>query len=247
MKIKKIIIIILILSFLFINYKSSISIWQYNFDPIEKISSWNNLKEIKLDSKAMVWTRWLNSIRTYFCNDWVDESKLTDSLSIIARPWEEKEICIIQFNVGSEDIYSWWAFPENKLFWSWRWCDDQNSRGNAFAKFMKPFPEESVKIPAKWYVIRKTTIKFPIWVKWMQYWCFAFWEAQKEIKLYWWMFNVLVRRVNYITILVDWQEYSFSEKITKIFTTNKKYIFWVLFFIVLSIIVFEIKKNIYKK
>jgi hypothetical protein len=112
---------------------------------------------------------------------------------------------------------------------------------------MKPFPEESVKIPAKWYVIRKTTIKFPIWVKWMQYWCFAFWEAQKEIKLYWWMFNVLVRRVNYITILVDWQEYSFSEKITKIFTTNKKYIFWVLFFIVLSIIVFEIKKNIYKK
>ncbi len=171
------------------------------------------------------WDTWyeketsLNSIRTYYCNDWLDESKLTDSLSIIARPWEEKEICIIQFNLGSEDIYSWWAFPENKLFSNWRWCDDQNSRGNAFAKFMKPFPEDKVKIPAKWYVIRKTTIKFPIWVKGMQYWCFAFGEATPP-STDWSMFNILVRRVNYVSVLVAWDWEIKSEILVKNISTR---------------------------
>ena len=147
-------------------------------------------------------------------------------LSIVAKPGEEKEICIIHYNKSSKDIYLWWWFPDNAKEPNWGFnCSSNYLRDNPFSKFIKPFEEKFIKVPANWYVIRKTTIKFPVWVNWIQKWCFAYWEDPWDLK-WWQIFLFITRKIHYLNVLVEWDAKIENKiKISKIKTTideNKK-------------------------
>ena len=187
----------------------------------------------------------VNYIDTKFCNDWLEENKLTMALSMIVRPWEEKEICVIHFNRNKEDIYIWWWFPDNRIESNWNTnCSADYEWNNPFSKFIIPFEKNFIKVPWKWYIIRKTTIKFPVWTTWIQKWCFAFWANPWELNK-WEMFLLVVRKINYINISIEWSPYTIIESIKDIIIKNKNIVFSILFIFILISLILEIKK--YKK
>jgi len=236
MKIKKItkLLFIIIIAFLYTN----ISNWA---DVDKNQDSWYIQKLIpfpKLNDE----TNKINYIYTRFCNNWLENNKLTENLSMIVRPWQEKEICMVYFNRDKEDIYLWWAFPDNAIESNWnRNCSTNYWWDNPFSKFIEPFWEKVIKVPAKSYLIKKTTIKFPIWTTWTQKWCFAYWVDWWIIES-WQTFSLVVRRVAYINIYVQWEKYTIIEKIRDTIIENKNIIISLLFIIILVLLILEIRK-----
>lgn len=185
--------------------KIFIILFFFIFINITCLSKWENIniktKKIEVDFNK-IWNK-INSIQTYFCNNWLNQKDLTENLSLVLSPWEEKEICIIQFNLSSWDIYSRWAFPNLITHSWWSFCNDNNSRDNPFSKYIKKFDNDKIKIPAKWYTIRRTTIKFPIWTSWMQYGCFAYGEKKDSEADQ--MINFIIRKTLRLKFFVSWE------------------------------------------
>ncbi|MFZ2151057.1 MAG: hypothetical protein WAZ12_02070 [Candidatus Absconditicoccaceae bacterium] len=145
----------------------------------------------------------LNYIDTRFCNDGLEEDKLTDNLSIVTKPGEEKEICVIHLNRNSEDIYLWGGFPDNAIEPNGNInCSSNYERNNPFSKFIEPFKENFITVPAKGYVIRKTTIKFPVGINGIQKGCFAYGLDSGKLKEGE-NFLFVIRRIAYINVLVQ--------------------------------------------
>jgi len=186
----------------------------------------------------------LNHINTKFCNNWFKDEKLVHNIDIKIRPGEEKEICIIHYNTSSKDIYLWWWFPDNTKEPNWGFnCSSNYSRNNPFSKFIKPFEEKIIKVPANWYVIRKTTIKFPVWVNWIQKWCFAYWEDPWNLT-WWQMFLFVLRKIHYINFSIEWKNYTKIEKTIDTFFKNKNILIYTLLIVVFLLLILEIKKQI---
>jgi len=225
---KKIIYIIIVFS-----YISTFSIWQESFQ-----NTWNIEKIIPIP----LWND-ISHINTRFCNDWFQESKLTNELSLKIRPWEEKEICVIHFNTHDQDIYLRWAFADYTIEPNWNMvCGTDHTRNNTFSKFMKPFQENFIKVPAKWSVLRKTTIKFPIWINWLQKACFARWISPWELTE-WEMILFVIRKINNIQILVEWKHYKTTDKIKDFLLENIIYILLIIISILLILEIIKFKKS----
>jgi len=180
----------------------SFSIWQES-NSMENVM--NSLDPWWVPNDPALQGNKINYIDTKFCNDWFEQSKLKTELSLVIKPWEEKEICVIHFNRHrEEDIYLRWAFAGHIIEPNWNMvCGTDHTRDNVFSKFMKPFEENFIKVPAKWSVVRKTTIKFPIWVNWLQKACFARWISPWKLAE-WENFLFVVRKVNEMNILIQW-------------------------------------------
>jgi hypothetical protein len=242
---KKTILLTIILWFIFIfNW---CTFWQLTWNEWNITASWLNiwLDAWWVPNEPALQASKINYIDTKFCNDGLEESKLKENLSIVIRPWEEKEICIIHFNRDKKDIYLWGWFPDNAIEPNWNTnCSSNYERDNPFSKFMKPFEDKLVTVPANWYIIRKTTIKFPVWINWTQKWCYAYWVDPWELKK-WETLLFLIRKINYIDISVKWKPYTKIEILKDVIIKHKDWIIIWLFFLVLIIWILEIKK--YKK
>ena len=137
--------------------------------------------------------------------------------------------------------------PENQLYSNWNNdCSTNNTRDNPFSKFIKPFDEEFIKIPAKWYTIVKTTIKFPIWINWLQKGCYAY-SANQWNREEWNMLSIVTRKVRYIEVLVQWNPYTIIEILKDIIMQNKNILLSILFIVILTLLILEIKKMKNKK
>lgn len=213
----------LIMIFLFFSIFLRENTFSINILSWEVILSWSKQLEIAIPK----WLQWegnkLNYIDVRFCNNWIDKEKLVQNLSMVTRPWEEKEFCIIIFNRDSENHDIWYWFPK----WVWEGentnCDIDYWRTNPFGKFVKPFDTETITIPANWYIIKKTTMKFPAYVNWMQKWCFAFGISWGTRMAWWWWISLAFvnRRVNFLNVLIEW-EGKIENKITIKNITSKK-------------------------
>ncbi|MFZ2151056.1 MAG: hypothetical protein WAZ12_02065 [Candidatus Absconditicoccaceae bacterium] len=204
-------------------------------------------KKIPFPTLVSEKTKLISNIDTRFCNDGLEEDKLTDNLSIVTKPGEKKEICVIHFNRNSEDIYLWGGFSSNELEPNGNTnCSSNYERNNPFSKFIKPFKENFITVPAKGYIIRKTTIKFPVGINGIQKGCFVYGPDEGTLKE---GENLLfvVRKINEINILISKEPYTKAEKIKQYLDKNKNNILYILFMLVFFILIIEIKKLKKKK
>lgn len=151
---------------------------------------------------AFAWNNNLISyIDVWFCNiPW----KVEKDLNIKLIPWVEKDICvqiknnatvalslnleIVEWAVTNDNYKNkackidWWEFI--KYIVKWRWNDPIEIQANAVVK-------------------KNFKMKFPFGMEWIQHWCIAYNVASVSDPNSKDMFDIVVRKANFMDVFVD--------------------------------------------
>ena len=152
----------------------------------------------------------LYKIRMFFCNDWVNENKLTLQANLQARPWQEKNLCFLTYNQLNKKVNITITFNEWKKYWDQVACwnipqEDKfiplikNISGWMFPLSLSP--EEQVVHNFKIKIPQNSTGKI--------YWCVYFTIDGSANKLTGAIFQTIIRKYMPIIITITWKVYNF--------------------------------------
>lgn len=137
-----------------------------------------------------------------FCNDkttvwW------TKALQMTAKPWEEKEVCILLNNDWPTPLKIWLNFVDGSS------TSDADAKKACQPEDTKTYFGQYISAEDTWFLINpKQTIqtivkaKFPDWYAGMAYWCTTF-QVLDNSPENTGMFKVVSRRANFVDIYVD--------------------------------------------
>ena len=137
------------------------------------------------------------------------------SLTLMADGGIEYEICINFFNSMTSDAQIDYSFVD----WVITADEYQNkactiSDMTNFGQFVRQ-EENSVTVPAKWYIQQKAYVKFPAWVAWVVNGCLVYslseekaeWNESTDSEEGQAMLSVQLRKASFIDAIVGWDIY----------------------------------------
>lgn len=139
----------------------------------------------------------VNDISLGFCND--GTGNLTDKYTVMLDPWSEKDLCIYVQNKSDEVVKITYTLP--KWFIS-KWGNQICGNKNDFAQFFVDNPNREIILSWNSTATIKETLKAPVWMIWMYYWCLAYQVWTSEDNTAWWMFNMVIRKASYVNMFV---------------------------------------------
>lgn len=137
-----------------------------------------------------------------FCND---ETVVggTKALQLSAKPWEEKEICILLHNDWPTAMKIWLNFVD------WTSTSDADAKKACQPEEINTYFGQYVTADDTWFLVNpkqtiKTTVKakFPAGYAGMAYGCATFQQIDAPAQATW-MFKVVARRANFLDVFVD--------------------------------------------
>ena len=160
---------------------------------------------------------WWVSVR--FCNN--DEE--TKNLNLILESGVEWEICIDFFNESSEDVTIKYGFVDGVVTadeYKNKACENEWTV-EKFGQYVSQVTD-TISIPALTSVRQKATITFPAWLSWIVNWCLTYYVWGANVENSDSMFNVLVRKAQFIDVSVDW---NFKRNLQLANTNPLKYVY----------------------
>jgi len=149
---------------------------------------------------AFVFWQSIDGINTSFCNDWI----FTENLTFSTNSAKLNEICTKFTNNTDEDISIKIWFPDGAIT-----NDDKKNKACKWEWNIENFwkyviqKNKNLTIPAQKSIIEKSYIRFPAWFSWIVRWCQTLFLDKQKSNLND-SVNVVVRKTNYIDILVWW-------------------------------------------
>lgn len=152
----------------------------------------------------------LYKIRMFFCNDGIDDKKLTLQANMQARPGQEKNICFFVYNQLQEktnitvSLYEWKKdgngvscadIPKNDIFVPMI----RNSTGWIFP----------LSLSSQEQLVKNFKIQIPKESTGTIYWCVWFSIDGAATKWSWDIFTVIMRKAMPIKISITWDVYNF--------------------------------------
>ena len=142
---------------------------------------------------------WWITVR--FCNG----TESTKNLNMVLESGKEWEICIDFINGSADDITIKYGFVDGLITadeFKNKACENEWV-GDKFGQYVTQ-DTDHITINAMSSVRQKVKVKFPFWLSWMINWCLTYyvWEETTSSDS---MFNILVRKAQFIDILVWWE------------------------------------------
>lgn len=165
----------------------------------------------------------MKNVTVRFCGETWDSMHNT---IIYVEPWEEKNLCLEVTNFWTKKVSFEYWFSESGIG-NGRYCKADMSTWNSFS-ILIPFTQAR-KISIEPTSTKKIEEKIiiPPGMSWLQLWCLWYKLSKPENLGVWWLFNLVIRKVGYIDIVVWWEStVKSSIKLLNItwgiFSTNKK-------------------------
>lgn len=140
-----------------------------------------------------------------FCND---KSIIWWSkwLQMTAKPWEEKEVCILLNNNWPTPLKIWLNFVDGSS------TSDIDAKKACQPEDTKTYFGQYISAEDTWFLVKpgqtiQTIVKakFPEWYAGMAYGCTTFQVIDDNKVESTWMFQIVSRRANFVDIYVDWK------------------------------------------
>jgi hypothetical protein len=154
---------------------------------------------------AATWQTASGWILFRFCDDWLEQDKLKMELNLIAKPWDQQNICLLFYNSNSNNslTFDYWfssAFINSRNI---QLCDSDIWTGNKFSKLFLNDKKRNYTLKPWESIILKETIVPPLWMSWIQYGCLV------RILANTWnnsgMFKIVKRNASIMKVFVWWE------------------------------------------
>ncbi len=189
----------------------------------------------------------LNIIGAKFCNDGLEQNKLTNHLKMQLQPGQRKEICMLFFNISSDkavDVKFWFSSTNiNKD--GWISCDDDMTTKNDFSKMIDQTNVTEFVIEPQTQVVKRVKIYVPKdYTGNKIYGCLGYKINKEETMDPGQVFLLVFRKTAPMQITVTWWVYQFwwRDDIRDIYATNRN----VLLKIIIGILVIRLVLTIVK-
>jgi len=170
----------------------------------------------------------MQAITVRFCNNGTSEEQLKDTDVVFVEPGKEKKLCLYVSNGWEKKMTFEYGFSMWTTSKGWDpVCDWDMSTGNQFSMLIPWTHNRVVTIDPMTFQVIEEKIVIPPGMNWLQLWCLAYKLSKPQFDGIGWMFNLIVRKVTHLNIVVWWEStvdktIKIVDAIWGIFSTNKK-------------------------
>lgn len=194
----------------------------------------------------------LNIIGAKFCNDGIEQNKLTNHLAMQLQPGQKKEICMLFFNISSDkavDVKFWFSSTNiNKD--GWISCDDDMTTKNDFSKMIDQTNVTEFVIEPQTQVVKRVKMYVPKEYTGNNiYGCLGYKINKEETMDPGQVFLLVFRKTAPMQIIVTWGVYQFwwRDDIKDVYATNRNILLKIIIGILAIRLVLTIVKTGKKK
>ena len=151
------------------------------------------------------WNIDINDIYVRFCNDSSD--KLDKRVSLYNKAWEKTRGCIFVVNKSDNTWYIDLHFVSQVNSSQWKKaCAIPGNQNDIFSKYIRPSRSGLVYLWPKEELEKNFELNFPVWMWWVQWWCLAFFIAQKnkgKTQVDWTLLSLITRKASLFEVWID--------------------------------------------